>query len=86
MSGVPYTPEEARALEIQNLKRDKEELAKQVRQLQLDNDAKANQIKELSTTLTSVRATRDQSETKLDVYKQILEDLHEKILKNQNNY
>ena len=72
--------------EIRELMLDKETLAKQVRQLQLDLDARTGQIHLVNENLASVRAVRDKLEAELNVYKQILNDLHEKILDKTYKY
>ena len=68
------------------LREDKEALAKQVRQLQLGMDARTGQMINVTENLASVRAVRDKLEAELNVYKQILNDLHEKILDKTYKY
>lgn len=68
------------------LREDKEALAKQVRQLQLEMDSRTGQMINVTENLASVRAVRDKLEAELNVYKQILNDLHEKILDKTYKY
>lgn len=72
--------------EVEELQLDKEHLAKQVRQLQLELDSRTGQMSLVSENLASVRAVRDKLEAELNVYKQILNDLHEKILDKTYKY
>lgn len=71
---------------VHNLEEDKALLAVQVRKLQLELDGRVGQINLLTENLASVRAVRDKLESELNVYKQILNDLHEKILDKTYKY
>lgn len=96
MDGSPltWTPEDEKnskqlanlQQEVVELRVDKTELAKQIRQLQLDLDARTGQIHLVNENLASVRAVRDKLEAELNVYKQILDDLHSKILDKTHHY
>lgn len=62
----------------------REELEMRYRGLEDHRNALVHGIAELNKQLDSVRAVRDHALNELDVYKQILDELHDKILSHKN--